>query len=231
MTRELDQYFLSIRSCPTLCNPTDFSVPGFPGHQQFLELAQTHVHWVDDAIQPSHPLSFPSPAFNLSQHQSFLMSRLFAWSFHSIWASASASVLPMNIQGWFPLGLTGLIFLLSKRFSRVFSSTTVQTILWHSAFFTVQLSHPYMTTGKIIALTVQTFSAKWYLCFLICCLGWSQLFFQEATVLISWLQSPSEVILEPPKYKVCHCFHFFPICVPLSDGTGCHDLSLLNVEF
>ena len=85
----------------------------------------THVSWVSDAIQPSHPLLSPSPsAFNLSQHRGFL------WWVHSgsqsIGASASASVLPMNIQDWFPLGLTGLISLLSKGLSRVFSNTTVQ---------------------------------------------------------------------------------------------------------
>ena len=77
----------------------------------------------------------------------------------SIGASASASVLPMNIQGWFPLGLTGLISLLSKGLSRVFSSTTVQKPQF-SAFFLVQLSHLLMTTGKIIALTIQTFVGK-----------------------------------------------------------------------
>ena len=89
------------------------------------EFAQTHVHWVDDAIQPSHPLSPPSsPALHLSQHESFPMSHFFTSGDQSIGASASA--LPMNTQGWFPLGLTGLISLLFKRLSKVFSSTTVQ---------------------------------------------------------------------------------------------------------
>ena len=98
-----------------------------PVHHQPPELAQTHVHRGSDAIQPSHPLSSPSPpAFNLSQHQG-----LFKWvsslasGGQSIGVSASASVLPMNIQDWFPLGLTGLI-LQSKGLSRVFSNTTVQ---------------------------------------------------------------------------------------------------------
>ena len=115
--------------CPTLCDPMDCSMPGFPVSHYLLEFAPTHVHWVSDAIQPSHPLLPPSPpALSLSQHQG-----LFQWvgSSHfgslatldgqSIGPSASASVLPMNIQGWFPLGLTGLI---SKGLSRVFSSTT-----------------------------------------------------------------------------------------------------------
>ena len=93
------------------------------------EFAQVHVHWVGDAIQPSHPLLTTSPfAFNLSQHQSlsFPMNQLFASDSQSIGASASASVLPMTIQGWFPLGLTGWISLQSRKLSRVFSSTTIQ---------------------------------------------------------------------------------------------------------
>ena len=103
---------------------------------------------------------------------SFPMSRLFTSGGQSIGDSASASVLPMNIQGWFPLGLTGFISLQSKGLSIVFSNTRVQK----HQFFGAQLSlwsnsHPYMTTGKTIALTIWTLLAKWYFCFLICCLG------------------------------------------------------------
>ena len=91
------------KSCLTLCNPMDCNMPGFPVLHYLLEFAQTHTHWVSDTIEPSHPLSLPSLfAFNLFQHQG------------SQSIGASASVLPMNIQGWFPLGLTGLISLLSK---------------------------------------------------------------------------------------------------------------------
>ena len=98
------------------------------------EFAQTHVHWVGDAIQPSHPLSSPSPpAFNLSQHEGlYSMSRRFTSGGQS--TEASASVFPMNVQGWFPLELTGLISLLSKGLSRIFSSTTV----WRHQFFAAQ---------------------------------------------------------------------------------------------
>ena len=111
------------------CNPMDCSTPGLPVHHQLPDLAQSHVHWVSDAIQPSHPLSSsPSPpTFNLSQHQG-----LFKWvsSSHQVakvfGASVSASVLPMNIQDWFPLGLTGGISLQSEGLSRFFSNTTVQ---------------------------------------------------------------------------------------------------------
>ena len=99
----------------------------FPVLYSLLEFAQTHVHWVSDAIQPSHPLSSPSlSAFSLSQQwiSSFPLSQFFASDGQSIGVSASASVIPMNIQGWFPLGLTGLISLLPMGLSNVFSSTT-----------------------------------------------------------------------------------------------------------
>ena len=108
-----------------LCDPMECSMPGFPVLHHFLEFAETHVHWVSNAIQPSHPLSSSSPpAFCLSQHQG-----LFQWvsSFYQVAkVSALASVLPMNIQGWFPLGWTGWISRQSKGRSRVFSNTRVQ---------------------------------------------------------------------------------------------------------
>ena len=126
------------QSCPTLCDPMECSTPGLPVHHQLLELTQTHVHRVDDAIQPSHPLSSPSPAFNLSQHRG-----LFNWVSSSqqveigwIGVSASTSVLPVNIQDWFPLGWTAWISLQSKGLSRVFSNTTLQK----HQFFGAQLS-------------------------------------------------------------------------------------------
>ena len=113
--------------------PHDHSMPGLPVHHQFQESTQTHLHWVGDAIQPSHPLSSPSPMFNLCQHQG-----LFQWvsASHQIGVSASTSVLPKNIQDWFPLGWTGWISLQPKGLSRVFSSTTVQK----HPFFGAQLS-------------------------------------------------------------------------------------------
>ena len=114
--------------CPILCDPMDCSTPGFPVHHRLPELAQTHVHRVTDAIQPSHPLLSPSPpAFNLSQHQGlFQWSQFFISGGQSTRVSASASVLPMNIQDWFPLVWTGWISLQFKGLSRVFSNITVQ---------------------------------------------------------------------------------------------------------
>ena len=106
--------------CLTLCNARDCSTPGFPVHYQLPELAQTHVHWVGDAIQPSHPLSSPSPpAFNLSQHQG-----LFQWvgSLHQVVTELELQLQHQSfqwvIQGWFPLGWTGLSSLLPKGLSK-----------------------------------------------------------------------------------------------------------------
>ena len=169
------------KSCVTLCNPMACSTPGFPVLHCLLMFAQTHVHWVSDAIQPSHSLLPPSPpVLSLSWNQGLFqwVSSLHHFFFYfavllmvhwnsrassnlSVRASASASVLP-NIWGWFPLGLTGLIFLLSKGLSRVFSNTTIWNYQFFGAqpFFRIQLSHPYMTTGKTIALTRWTLLAK-----------------------------------------------------------------------
>ena len=142
------QFSSVTHSCPALCDPMDCSTPGFPVHHQLPALAQTHVHRISDATQPSHPLSSTSPpAFYLSQHQG-----LFQWisSLHqvgwSIGASDSASVLPMNIPfriAWFDfLAIQGTLKSLLQHHSLKAS------ILHRSAFFIVQLSHPYMTTGK-----------------------------------------------------------------------------------
>ena len=100
--------------CPTLCYLVDCSRPGFPVLHHLLEFAQTHVQWISDAIQPSSVVPFSSCLQSFPASGSFQMSQLFTSSGQSIGPSASASVLPMNIQGWFPLGLTGLISLLSK---------------------------------------------------------------------------------------------------------------------
>ena len=147
------------------------------------------------------------------------------------WVSASTSVLPMNTQDWSPLGCKDLLAVQGTFKSLFQHHSSKASIFWHSDFFIVQLSHPYMTTGKTIALTIWIFLAKWCLYFLICCLHLSWLSFQGTGVLISWLQSLSAVILEPPQNKICHCFHIFSFYLPWSDGTRFHDLSFLNVEF
>ena len=118
---------VQLLSCPTLCDPMDYSTPGLPVHHQLPELTQTHVHWVSDAIQPSPPVvPFSSCLQSLPASGSFSMSQFFASGAQSIQISASASVLPMNIQDWFPLGWIGWISLQFKGLSRVFSIIKVQ---------------------------------------------------------------------------------------------------------
>ena len=126
--------WLFAKSHPILCDPMDYSTPGFPVPHHLLEFAQIHVHWVSNAIQPSHLIPFSSCPQSFPESGSFPMSRLFASGGQSI--GASAWVLPMNIQSWFPLVLTGLISLLSKELPRIFSSTTI----WKHQFFDSQPS-------------------------------------------------------------------------------------------
>ena len=207
----------------------DCSTPGFLVLHYLPELANTHVHWVSDAIKPSYPLSSPFPALNLSQHQGFFpMSRLFALGGQSI--GASASVLPMNL----PLGITSLISLLSKGLPRVFCQhhNLKASILPHSAFFMVPLSHSYITIGKTIPLTIQTFVSK-VMSLLFNTLSRFVTTFLSRTkhLLILWLQSLYTVILEPKKIKSVTISIFYPIYLSWSNGIKCHDLSFLNVEF
>ena len=141
----------------------DYSTPGLPVHHQLLEFTQTQVHRVSDAIQ--HLILCPPLLLSLQSvpaSGSFQMSQLFASGGQSIGVSALVSVLPVNTQDWSPLGWTGWTSLQSKGLSRVFSNTTVQKHQFLSAQLSldVQLSHPYMTTGKTIALTRRTFDGK-----------------------------------------------------------------------
>ena len=130
----------------------DCSTPGFPVHHQLPEPTQIHVHWGSDAIQPSHPVSPYLQSFPASG--SFPMSQLCTSGGQSVGVLASASVFPMNIQDWFPLGLTGCISLaVQGTLKSLFQHhSSKASILRHSAFFIVQLSHPYMTTRKTIEL-------------------------------------------------------------------------------
>ena len=197
----------------------DCSTPGFPVHHQLAELSQTHVHRIRDAIQPSHPLilsssclqSFPASGFFF-----FPASQFFVSGGQSIGVSVSASVLPMNIQDWFPLGLTGWISFQSKGLSRVSSNTTVKKHqFFGSAFYMVQLSHPYMTTGKTIALTRWTFVGKvMSLLFNMLSRFVTAFLPRSKHLLISWLQSSHMQWFWSPGNKVCHCFHCFPIYLP-----------------
>ena len=173
------------------------STPGLPVHHQLPEFTQTHVHRVSDAIQPSNPLLSPSPpAPNPFQHQS-----LFQWvnSSHEV-----AKVLEFQLQHH-SLQRNPRADLLAVQWtlkSLLQHHSSKVSILRHSAFFTVQLSHPYMTTGKTIALTWRTFAGK-VMSLLLNMLSRLviTLLPRSKCLLISWLQSPSAVILESPKIK------------------------------
>ena len=208
----------------------DCSTPGPPVHHQLLESTQTHVHWAGDAIQPSYSLSSPSPpALIFPSIRVFSNESVLGIRWPKYW-NFSFSIIPSNEH----LGLISFrmdwldLLALEGTFKSLLQHhSSKASILQRSAFFTVQLSHPYMTTGNTIVLTRWTSVGK----------GMSLLFNTLSRLVItflprikhlfiSWLQLPSAVTLEPQ--KVCHCF---PIYLPWSDGTRCHDLSFLNVEF
>ena len=164
----------------------DYSMPGLPVHHQLLELVQTYVHRVSDAIQPPYPISSPSPAFNLSQHQD-----LFQWvsSSHQVVKVLGLQLQDQSFQwifrtDFFRINWLDLLAVQGTLKSLLQHHSSKASILQHSAFFIVQIAHPYMPTGKTIALTRQTFVGKVMsllfiyllflcLCFLICYLGHS----------------------------------------------------------
>ena len=129
--------------CSTICNHVDCSTPVFPVHHQLPELAQTHVHRIGDAIEPSSAIPFSSYLQSFLASGSFPVSQLFTWGSQSIGVSASASVLPMNTQDLSPLGWTRWISLQSKGLSRVFSSTTVRK---HQFFGALPSCGPVLTS-------------------------------------------------------------------------------------
>ena len=163
------QFSSVAQSCPTLCDPMNCSTPGLPVFHHLLEFTQTHVHWVSDAIQPSHPLSSSSPiAFSLSQHQG-----LFQWvsSSHQVARVLELQLEHQSFQWMFRVDFLYIWLVGSPSSSRTLKSllqhhSSKASILRLSAFFMFQLSHPSMTTGKTIALTRWSFVGK-CLCFLI----------------------------------------------------------------
>ena len=222
------------QSCASLCDSMDCSTPGFPVLHYLSEFVQTHVHGVDDAIQPSHPLLLCSPpALKLSQHQGLSSESAIHIRWPKYW-SFSFTISPSHEYSglisfridWFDLlAVQGTLKSLLKYHN------SKASILQHSAFFMVQLSHPYMTTGKTIALTRWSFvGRKTSTLFNMLYRFVKAFLLRSKHLLILWLQSLSAVILEPKKIR-CYCFHHFPIYLPWSDGTRCHDLSFLNVEF
>ena len=206
------------------------STPGLPVHHQLLEFTQTHVHQVGDAI--SHLIlcvPFSSCPQSLPASESFPMGQLFTWGGQSIGVSAPSKEHPGLISfrmDWLdPFEVQGNLKSLLQHHS------SKASILRHSAVFTVQISHPYMTTGKTKALTTWYFVGKVMSLILNMLSRLVIAFFPRSKRFpISWLQSSCAVILDPPKNKVWHCFHCFPTYFPWSDGIRCHDLLFLNVE-
>ena len=214
----------------------NYSTKGLPVHHQLPEFTQTHVHGVSDTMQPSHPLSSPSPpAFNLSQRQGLFNESVLHIRWPKYW-SFTFSISPSNnIQDWFPLGWTGWISLQSKGLSSLLQHhSSKASILRHSPFFTVQLSHPYMTTGKTI---------PW-----LCWLCWNFIG-KVISLLFNMLSSLVTTFL--PRSK--HLFNFMAAITICRDfgaqkrksdtvstvspsishevmGPSCHDLRFLNVE-
>ena len=198
-------YSLVTQPCLTLCSPMDCSTPGFPVHHQLPELAQTHVHLVSDAIEPSHPLPSPSPlAFNLSQHQGLFEQSvlLIRWSKSQ---SFSFSISPSNEQSGlisFRIDWLDLLAVKGTLKSLLQQHSSKAPILQHSAFFVVQLSYPYMTIAKATVLTRRTFVGKvTSLLFNMLARLVTAFLPRSKSPLISWLQSPSALILEPKKIK------------------------------
>ena len=199
-----------------LCDPMNRSMPGLP--VKLLEFTQTHAHRVGDAIQPSHPLSSPSPpAPNPSQHQGLFqrVNSLHEWP--KYWSFSFIISPPNEHPGLisFRMDWLDLLAVQGTLKSLLQHHSSKASILWCSAFFTIQLSHPYMTTGKTIALTRWTFVGK------VMSLLFNMLFRLVITflprskcLLISWLQSPSAVILEPPQ-KSLTLFPLSPHLFPM----------------
>ena len=209
------QFSSVAQSCPTLCDPMNHSMPGLHVHHQLLEFTQSNLHLVDDAIQPSHPLSFPSPPTpNPSQYQSHSNESTLHMRWPKYW-SFSFSIIPSKeIPGLISFRMVWLDLLAVQGTlkSLLQHHSLKPSILQRSAFFIVQLSHPYMTTGKTIALPRQTFVSK-AMSLLFTMLSRLVITFlpRNKYLLISWLQSPFAVILEPKKIKsvtvstsICH---------------------------
>ena len=188
------------------------------------------IRWCQPTISSCHPLLLPPsvfPSIRVFSNESVLPIRWPKyWSF-------SFSISPSNeYSGLISFRIDRLPLLaVQGTLKSLLHHSSKASILWCSAFFIVQLSHPYMSTGKTIPLTRWTFVGK-VMSLLFSMLSRLVITFlpKSKCLLISWLQSPSAVILEPKKRKSL-TFHFFPIYLPQSDETGCHDLSFLNIEF
>ena len=214
LARGFSQYSSVAQLCPTLCSPMECNTPGFPIHHQLPELAQTQVRRDRDAIQPSQSSVIPFSCLVLPSIRVFSKESVVHIWWPEYWRF-SFSISPSNeYSGLISFGIDwfDILAVQGTLESLLQSHSSKASILQCSAFFTVQLSYPYMTTGKTIALTRWTFVSK-VMSLLFNMLSRLVIAFLPRSLLISWLQSPSAVILEPKKI-VCHCFHCFPICLP-----------------
>ena len=166
-----------------LWNPVDCRIPGFPVLHYLPEFAHTQVHWISDAIQTYHPLSSPSsPALNLSQHQRLFPRVSSSLQVAKVLGVSASAISPSNEYSGlisFRMDWLDLLAIQGTLKSLLQHHSLKTSILWSSAFFMVQLSHPYMTT---IALTIWIFFSKVMSLLLMCCLGLSQLFFQGRNI-------------------------------------------------
>ena len=216
--------------CLTLCDPMNHSMPALPIHHQppmSIESVMPSSHLI--LCRPLLLLPSIPPSIRVFSNESTLRMRWPKdWSF-------SFNISPSNEHPGlisFRIDWLDLLAVQGTFKSLLHHHSSKASVLRHSAFFIVQLSHPYMTTGKTIASTRRTFvDTVMTLLFNMLSRLVITFFPRSKHLLISWLQSPSAGILEPPQNKVSHCFHCFPIYLPWSDGTRCHDLRFLNVEF
>ena len=208
----------------------DCSTSGVPVLPYFLEFAQTHVHWVGDAVQPSHPLfSLIFCSIRVFYNESVLRIRWpNYWNFSfSISPSNEYSGLISFRIDWFDL-LT-----IQRTLKNLLQRHSLKaSVIWHQGFFIVQLSHLHMTTGKTIALTIQTFVSK------VISLLFNMLsrlvipFFPRSKRLFNFVAAVTVCSDSgAQENQSCHCFHFASIYLPWSNRTGCHDLHFLNIEF
>ena len=205
------------QSCLTICYPMDCSTPGFPVHHESPSLPKLMSI---ESVMPSNHLilviSFSSCLQSVPASGSFPISQFFTSGSQSIGVSASAC-LSNEYSGLisFRMDWLDLLAVQGTLKSLLQYHSSKASIFWHSAFFLVQLSHPCMTTRKTIALTRWTFVGK-VMFLLFNMLSRSVIIFlpRASIFLISWLQSPSTMILEPPQNKICHCFHCFSFYLP-----------------
>ena len=211
------------------------STPGLPVHHQIPEFTQTHPL---ESVMPFNYLILCRPLLLLSSifpHiRIFSNGSVLSIRWPKYWSFSFSISLSNEYSGQisFRIDWFDLLAVQGTLKSLLHHQSSKASILQCSAFFIVWLSHPYMTTGKTIVLTRWTFVGKvMSLLFNMLSMSVITFFPKSKCVLISWLQSPSAVILEPKKIKVYHCFHYFPVYLPWCDGTGCLDLDFWTLSF